>query len=227
MGQDRSSDLVRNRSVLSSVSSSALMTSRCPIPTPMAERGAVRSLLARCVSRLSRPGSTALLALSAVAPVLAVAACSSSSSPSSSAQQGAGGDEAGTVGCSGQGQTYTANMVLPGKDGVYTFTLVQAQPAPPDLNGNVWTFEIADKTGAAPDVSRVIAYPFMPLMGHPSDQTPTVTANADGSFTATDIDLFMPGLWTITLEVTQPDAGAPVNGTPLITDEAVYSFCVN
>jgi hypothetical protein len=179
--------------------------------------------------RVSRPWATALLVLGLGASVLPVAACSSSSASASNAPQGAAGagDDAGTASCSGQGQTYTANLVVPGKNAVYTFTLVEASPAPPDLDGNKWTFTIADKTGAAPDVSRVAVYPFMPLMGHGSDQTPTVTANADGSFTATDVYLFMPGLWTITLEVTQPDAGAPVNGAPLITDEAVYSFCVN
>jgi len=176
------------------------------------------------------------LLLVAVPVVLAVAgagACSSSNAGTGSTAAGAGVAEGGTVGCSGQGDTYSANLTKPGVNGVYTFTLVQAVPAPPDLNGNVWTLKIADKNGTPPSASQVVAYPFMPLMGHSSDQTPTVTSNADGTFTATDIDLFMPGYWTITLKVNQPaaatsdDAGASLPTAPLIIDQAVYSFCIN
>jgi len=168
-------------------------------------------------------------------PVLLAVACSSTTAPNpgSTGQQGAGlGGDGGTVGCSGQGDTYSANLAKPGANGVYAFTLVQATPAPPALNGNVWTVKITDKSGASPSASQVVAYPFMPLMGHGSDQTPTVTSNADGTFTATDVDLFMVGYWTITLKVNQPvDAGADastlVPTAPLIVDQAVFSFCID
>ena len=115
-------------------------------------------------------------------------------------------------------------------NGVYTFTLVQAAPAPPDLNGNVWTIKIANKNGASPDPAQIAVYPYMPLMGHASDQTPTVTPSTGGTFTATDIDLFMPGYWTITLKVTEPEDAGPgglPGAIPLIVDQAVYAFCIN
>ena len=74
----------------------------------------------------------------------------------------------------------------------------------------------------------------MPLMGHSSDQTPTVAANADGTFTVSDIYLFMPGYWTVTISVTEaPDAGGEADAaghvpkTPVTIDDAIYSFCVN
>src|ERR1700722_2157523 len=107
-------------------------------------------------------------------PALVLAACSSTTAPNSATgpQDAGAGDGAGSVGCSGQGDTYTANLTKPGSNGVYTFTLVQATPAPPAEDGNVWTLEISDKNGASPPLSQVVVYPFMPLMGHGSDQTP-------------------------------------------------------
>jgi hypothetical protein len=176
-------------------------------------------------------------AASAAAVLLGVG-CSNGAASSTAGDAGPGqqgvGDEAGSVGCGGQGDTYTANLVKPGALGVYTFTLVQATPAPPALDGNVWTLKVTDKTGASPDASQLVVYPFMPLMGHSSDQTPTIDANADGTFTVSDIYLFMPGYWTVTISVTEvPDAGAEpdaathVPKTPTTVDNAIYSFCVN
>jgi hypothetical protein len=159
---------------------------------------------------------------------VALAACSSTPSNPGTGQQQQQADEAGTVGCSGQGDTYSANLAKPGANAVYTFTLVSAVPAPPDLNGNVWTLKIVDKSGASPPLSQVIVYPYMPLIGHGSDQTPTVTSNADGTFTATDIYLFMPGYWQMTVKVAEPsDADVIVNpATVPIVDQANFSFCI-
>jgi hypothetical protein len=179
-------------------------------------------MILRSFPVLCRRGATVLtLALSGLA-----GGCSSSPAASSAGGAGApeaGADGGGTVGCSGQGDTYTANLVKPGSLGVYTFTLAQASPAPPALNGNTWTLKIADKSGAAPSLAQVVVYPFMPLMGHGSDQTPTITANADGTFSATDVNLFMPGLWTVTTSVTATGDAGP---TPATLDKAVYTFCI-
>jgi hypothetical protein len=119
--------------------------------------------------------------------------------------------------------------VKPGEQGKYTFTLVQGVPAPPDLDGNVWTVKIVDATGASPALAQVGVSPFMPQMGHGSDQTPTVAAGAGGTFTLSDIYLFMPGLWTITLSVNEiaADGGTTVGKAPVAIDEAVYTFCIN
>jgi hypothetical protein len=167
-------------------------------------------------------GAVATAALAAVAITGACSGSGASSTGNTSAEQ-TGADGGGTVGCGGQGDTYSANLVKPGAQGLYTFTLTQATPAPPALNANAWTLKIADKSGAAPSLAQVVVYPFMPLMGHGSDQTATIAANADGTFAVTDIDLFMPGLWTVTLSVTASgDAGA----SPATLDKAVYTFCV-
>lgn len=159
-----------------------------------------------------------------------VAACSSKSGPSTStASQGENGvgEDGGLVTCSGQADTYVANLTTQGKLGKYTFTLVSASPAPPDIDANTWKVEIKDATGASPSLEQISVLPFMPQMGHGSDQTPQVTANADGSFGVSDIYLFMNGLWTITFTVTEPpaeDAGSKV--TPTL-DQGVFTFCID
>lgn len=154
------------------------------------------------------------------ASLAALAACSSPSSPAA-APDAAGG----VIGCANQGDTYAANMQKPGQMGMYTFTLNQAAPAPPSLNVNVWTMKIADAAGKSPDVTQLTALPFMPLMGHGTNQTPFFTANSDGTFSVADIDLFMDGLWTVTLSITTPAAGGSTKGS--VVDTAVYTFCID
>jgi hypothetical protein len=164
--------------------------------------------------------------------LFALAACSGSSSPASSTSQGdgAGGvgeDGGGLVGCTGQADTYVANLTKQGKLGKYTFTLVSAAPAPPDLDGNTWTVQIKDATGASPSLDQVQVLPFMPQMGHGSDQTPQLTANTDGSFGVSDLYLFMDGLWTITFTVTEPPAADAGSKAPATLDQGVFTFCID
>jgi hypothetical protein len=173
--------------------------------------------------------SRGLLAAGFAAAVL-VAGCSSSSATSSADTGGTSDDAAGSVGCTG-GQTYTANMTAPGSNNVYTFTLIASTPAPPAQYTNTWTLKVVNASGVAPSLSQLTVYPFMPLMGHGSDQVPTVTANTDGTFTVTDVYLFMPGLWTVTISVMDvPDAGDDASASPAIPitiDKAVYTFCID
>ena len=155
-------------------------------------------------------------------------ACSSSGAPSGTGNTAAGqsgSDGGGTVGCSGQGDTYSANLTKKGSAGAYTFTLVQSSPAPPAQYTNVWTLKVTDASGASPGASQLALEPFMPLMGHGSDQVPTVTANPDGTFEVKDVYLFMQGLWTVTVKVNAPSDGGLAAPTTL--DKAVYTFCID
>jgi hypothetical protein len=169
-------------------------------------------------------------ALSIGASVLVVACSSNSAAPDA-----ADASTAGLVSCGVPADTYVANFVKPGTRGKYTFTLVQGTPAPPDLDSNVWTVKIVDANGASPSVAQVSVSPFMPQMGHGSDQTPQIAAGAaGGTFAISNIYLFMPGLWTITLTVTAlptVDDGGTEAGTtthaPVTLDDAVYTFCIN
>jgi hypothetical protein len=54
----------------------------------------------------------------------------------------------------------------------------------------------------------------MPDHGHGSPRTPVLTDNGDGTFTLSDLFLFMGGVWQITFAA----------GT---TEKATVSLCVN
>jgi hypothetical protein len=166
----------------------------------------------------------------AVVALAAVAACSSTSSSSTSTStqgENSVGEDGGVVTCSGQADTYVANLTKQGELGKYTFTLVSAMPAPPDIDANTWTVTIKDATGASPSLDQISVLPFMPQMGHGSDQTPQVTANGDESFGVSDVYLFMNGLWTITFTVTEPPADDAGSKAPLIVDKGVFTFCID
>jgi len=154
----------------------------------------------------------------AVAAVLALLGaggrdCSSSSSPA--APQDAGD----LVGCQSdpRADSYAANTTKMGKSGVFQFTLVSADPAPPALNNNTWTLKLADASGAPvtnatfPKIS-----PYMPDHGHGSTATPVATPNGDGTYGITPLYFFMGGLWQVTI---QAQSGSQ-------SDSAVFSFCV-
>jgi hypothetical protein len=168
-------------------------------------------------------------ALSVGGSVLVVA-CSSNGTTPDAADSGSEAQGGDPTSCGAPADTYVANFVKQGTRGKYTFTLVEGTPAPPDLDGNTWTMKIVDATGASPTLAQVGVTPFMPQMGHGSDQTPQIAANADGTFALSNIYLFMPGLWTITVAVNEPvatgDAGTTTHA-PISIDDAVYTFCLN
>ncbi len=168
---------------------------------------------------------TSGLAVVALALGLAVGGCSSKSSGTGTNQGSDSTPDAATVGCTGEGDTYSANMEKPGENGKFTFTLVEAAPAPPSLDGNVWTVKVVDGSGKAPTAGQLTAFPYMPKMGHGSSQVPQIAANPDGTFTVSDVYLFMDGLWTVTFSVagTETDGGAK----PVAVDSAVYTFCID
>lgn len=178
-----------------------------------------RDLISRTPRLLATVALVALVEAGAVG-------CSGSGSPGATGSTGAsqsGADSGGTVGCAGQGDTYTANLTKKGANG-YSFTLVQASPAPPAQYANVWTLKVVDASGAIPGASQIALEPYMPLMGHGSDQVPTISANPDGSFTVNDVYLFMQGLWQVTVKVS---SASPSDGGAALLDSAVYKFCID
>jgi hypothetical protein len=179
------------------------------------------------VSSLGKVGGCALVALAALVACSSKSSSSTTTSSDAGGENGVGEDGGGVVSCSGQADTYVANLTEQGKLGKYTFTLVSATPAPPDLDGNTWAVTIKDATGASPALDQVQVLPFMPQMGHGSDQTPQLTANADGSFGVSDIYLFMDGLWTVTFTVTEPPAEDAGSKTPATIDQGVFTFCID
>jgi hypothetical protein len=153
------------------------------------------------------------LALGSAAP----AGCSSSHADPSDA--GTQEDVTGNITCTtdSRAQTYTANLEKMGTSGLVKFTLVKADPGPPVKGSdNTWTVQISDAAGQPMGDAEIAIKGIMPDHGHGWSTVPTITKNADGTFTFDKMNMFMHGIWNITFTVT----------TPSVTDFAVYSFCI-
>jgi len=91
-------------------------------------------------------------------------------------------------------------------------------PAPPEIELNVWTLSVTDGSGNAIPNAAPVMVPWMPDHGHGPSVQPTTTAMGDGkTFKVTDIDLFMAGVWRLTISATP---------TTAIPDQVVYFFCI-
>jgi hypothetical protein len=147
--------------------------------------------------------------LPATAVVFLVASCGSNSS----------NPDGGVISCQDDARvaTYRPNLTVSSVSRAMSFTLVQANPAPPAVGTNTWTLQVADSSGRViPNLSLSVD-PFMPDHGHGTSVRASVTPNPDGSYTVAPLYFFMPGVWRITFSTT-PDAGQ--------TDSAVFFFCV-
>ncbi|HET6585249.1 MAG TPA: FixH family protein [Nannocystaceae bacterium] len=101
----------------------------------------------------------------------------------------------------------------------FTVQFVDALPAPPARGDNTWRVMVTDDGGAGLSDLALGATPFMPDHGHGTTVATTVTPGAvPGEYVLDPVNLFMPGLWEVTLEMTTPDA---------TTDEVVFRFCVD
>jgi hypothetical protein len=148
---------------------------------------------------------------------LVVGACSSSSA-SDAADSGAPVDLCAT---DSRAQTFTAGMAEPGASGTYSVKLASINPNPVFKGNNAWTIQVVDKSGAPVTGATITVKPFMPDHGHGSSITPQVAAGSNpGSYDVTLLNLFMPGIWTVTVVVTTGTAPSTV------TDQSVFTFCV-
>jgi hypothetical protein len=101
-------------------------------------------------------------------------------------------------------------------------TPVTASPIPSDggkLSVTVWTSPdqpptrgiiavkllIRDASSGSPlDGLTLVVVPEMTSMGHGASVVPTVTPSGDGVYVVSNLDLFMPGAWTLLTTITGP-----------------------
>lgn len=159
----------------------------------------------------------------AIAVAASLPACSSDSPSSGSTATGLddavdSGAADGSITCDYDPQVvpYAAGLREPGGNGILSFVLVSANPAPPALGLNEWTVEVLDSSGTAQVATFVQIKPWMPYHGHGASVVPTVTGSANGSYLVSDLDFFMVGVWQVTFDA-QTAAGS---------DSAVFTFCV-
>jgi hypothetical protein len=114
--------------------------------------------------------------------------------------------------------TYAANMVKSGKSG-YQVRVLESQPAPPQKTDNSWRLEILDSAGQTQTGLNVAVEPFMPDHGHGTPISVTVTPPADGrsDFHASPINLWMPGIWRISVHI---------NRAATQLDTVDFFFCI-
>lgn len=115
-------------------------------------------------------------------------------------------------------QVYTVGLSSSSDDGAVTITFVDADPAPPAKGNNTWTVKITDADGKPVSDAAIATTAYMPDHGHTSPITPKATPLADaGTYEVTPVNLFMPGIWEVTLKVT-PSGGE--------AKDVLFTFCV-
>src|SRR5262245_51772512 len=103
---------------------------------------------------------------------------------------------------------YSMGMSRSG-DGGYQVVLVESDPAPPTKGDNSWQLRVLDPAGDPVDGMTVSVTPFMPDHQHGTPVRAVVTpSGANGEYAVTPINLWMPGLWKVTVALSD---GSPVD----------------
>lgn len=114
--------------------------------------------------------------------------------------------------------TFVQGLSKTGEGG--TVVAIQAaDPAPPDVGENAWTLEITGATGAPlGEGAAVVVRPFMPEHGHGSTPPEFEATRGEGPmWEVPTMDLFMPGVWEVTVAVSAGDS---------VSDQVVFRFCL-
>lgn len=150
-------------------------------------------------------------------PLLLLATAASACGDSDSPEIGA--DQRFTCVMEDRRDLYSPNLVKSGPAG-YQVRLMASDPGPPVRGDNVWTFELIEPNGAVATDVEVAIDPRMPDHGHGTPVTANVTApEATGTaYTAGPINLFMPGLWVVHVNLAR--------GGELL-DTVDFSFCID
>jgi hypothetical protein len=124
---------------------------------------------------------------------------------------------------------YSMGMSRVGAGG-YEVILVEGTPAPPGKGDNSWQLQVLDPAGTPQDGLAVHVLPCMPDHGHGTPIEAVVTAaGADGGYTAAPINLWMPGLWRVTIGLEQAAVQVPdpcANRTWDV-DVVQLTFCID
>jgi hypothetical protein len=152
----------------------------------------------------------------------ALAGCSSNATGGT----GGGGGAAATTGtgtsvCAKdpRGTPYQAGMSETSPDGAVKIGLVVSDPAPPTRGNNTFTLELTDAAGHPITGAKIATKTWMPDHGHGSSITPSTTpGQKPGQYVIDPLNLFMPGIWQITFDVT------PAHGS---AESVMFTFCID
>lgn len=128
--------------------------------------------------------------------------------------------QSGNVSCASDPRVtaFASGVTAKSASGRFSAQIVSASPSHPergagDAGLNAWTMKFSVDGAPASASAAVTATTLMPDHGHGSPRIPVVTANADGTYTASDLYFFMGGVWQVTFLL---DGNEP----------ATFSFCI-
>ncbi len=138
-------------------------------------------------------------------------------------QMSCGGDDEGhgdePVDCATETRAddIVTGLEKPGTQGTITFKLMSTSPSPPKRPDNDWLMHL-EKDGAPLDSATVAVRLFMPDHGHGTGVKPAISAaGTPGDYKLDQLNLWMPGLWEVTVEAT------PTAGTKDLT---IFRVCI-
>ena len=114
--------------------------------------------------------------------------------------------------------TSSGGLQKDGLTGAFSVKLMDTSPTPPLIGENVWTIEVLDHDGNPVEGCTVTAGTWMPDHQHGSPIIAQSTELGGGMYDVEIIDLFMPGLWEITLNITGPTGSS---------DKVVFKFWIH
>jgi hypothetical protein len=155
-------------------------------------------------------------AMALLAVLMGAAACGAESPTSG----GSSGSNAASVCASDpRAEAYAVGLEAKATDGAVKIRFVDAMPAPPSKGNNTWTVQVLNGADQPIHGATIELKAFMSDHGHGSSTAPTVTPmGSNGTYALTPVDLFMPGIWEITFNVTPPQGTA---------DAVVFTFCID
>ena len=143
----------------------------------------------------------------AFTPLLIVAAAAPDScSPPTPTCEGAADPD-------GDPETLTCLEEKGSVQGTFKVRILRATPDPPAKYTNNWVIRISDASGTPIVGARVEAGLYMPVHQH-SQPPPVITANADGTYSVSALELSMVGLFDLTFKL------------PDLADQVTFRFDV-
>lgn len=111
---------------------------------------------------------------------------------------------------------FVIGLSKPGDAGILTFTIMSGDPAPPIRGDNTWVVEVT-AAGAPVSNAAITVTPFMPAHGHGAAKSVVVEAMPDpGQYQLSPVNLWMPGVWETTIDVTSASGD----------DQVTFKFCI-
>ncbi|MCO4771729.1 MAG: hypothetical protein KDA24_16990 [Deltaproteobacteria bacterium] len=118
-------------------------------------------------------------------------------------------DRSNVCGDLSRAQVYRAALPPQESSGDLDVRLLSSDPAPPNTEGSLWTLALSDDNGGPEDACSCTASPFAPDHGQGTSSS-TCTPGDSPQLLELEVDLVMPALWEVTIEVTCPQASAEV-----------------